>query len=410
LLEFHFISLHRTGETGRIQATESTADLLCAAGKETWVNKRPDSIVGDDGGSWNTFWVHARTSDSISTLSVATSASKTVSLPVPRERMVDWFSDKLGEILTEVLMMRQKDSNGSDLMDQNLAEAKAQIKSFVETIWSLYSDLPFHNFEKAFHVASTLSKMLDQIQCDIPLLERFSAMFASLIYEVDHPGLDNEHMVNRGEAFPKGKSITQNHAFELSWAMLSDPKYKELCTVLCPASEDFTRFANLTQGCVICTDVMNPMLSAARKRRWEQIFDRPCEMDDSETLERSNPRKTKAMLEHLMLAAHLTHTTQSWSFYIDWTGRLFQETVAAFMEGKVSTDPADYWFDKELMLFDNIVLPLLATLEDAEPCAAIASELLARAERNRDEWKTKGKGTVVDMRLDLTGEKRVCFA
>lgn len=371
------------------------------------MNKRPDPVVGGDDLPIYTFWIHAKASDSISTLSVATAASKTFSLPVPKERMLNWFSDKLFETLKEVQSVPDPGATEPGAMD----EMKAQIESFVEAIWSLHSNLPFHNFEKAFHVASALSKMFGQLTCLISPVDRFAVLLASLIYDVDHPGLDNEHLLKREETFHKGKSVTQLHAFQLSWTIFSDDKYRKLREYLCAIEDDFAYFSQLTQSCVIATDVMNPILSAARKRRWEQIFACPAvDQNTSKTLEKMDRKKTKTVLEHLMLVAHLTYTSQSWNFYLDWSGRLYQEMVAAFMEGKLPSDPADSWFNREMMLFDNVVLPLLDTLGDSGPCAAIGLELFSRASDNRDQWKIRGKGKVIDIRQEFTGEKRVHFA
>jgi 3'5'-cyclic nucleotide phosphodiesterase len=372
------------------------------------VNKRPDKVAREDNEPLCTFWVHAKMSDSISTLSVATTASKTFSLPIPKERTVNWFSDTLNEIIADVLLSRNRDATeeNRDLLN----ELKTEIDSFVEAIWSLYADLPFHNFEKSFHVAFALSKALDQVKHDISPVERFAVMLASLIYEVDHPGLDNENLSKRGGAFPEGKSSTQLHAFELSWTIFSDQKYNRLRSVLCQNTEDFTHFSQLTKSCVVATDIMNPILSAARKKRWEQAIVRSEGRSRSETLEKEGQRKTKTILEHLMIASYLTYTTQTWSFYTEWSGRHYQEMFFAFADGKLSADPADSWYDTELMLFDNIVLPLLQTLCESGPCSALGAELLDRAYNNRNQWKNMGKGLVVDMQLESSGEKRVHFA
>ncbi|KAG7368267.1 adenylate/guanylate cyclase [Nitzschia inconspicua] len=403
--------MERTGELGRIQATETTANLLCDAGKDTWVNKRPDAVVGGDDTPLDTFWVQAKSSDSISTLSVETSASKTFSLPVPKERIVTWFSDTLRDILTELQMSRQDSLTERALpSDETMLQLQRQIRSFVEAIGSLYSDLPFHNFENVFHGATTLSKILGQVTIEIPPVDRFSVMLAAMIREVDHPGIENDHLSKRGDAHPSGKSIIQLRAFELSLTILSDEKYDRLRSFLCPTAEDFSYFSQLIQSCVIATDVMNPIVSSARKRRWEQTFACPIQNEDLENPGKAERKKTKVVLEHLMIVAHLSYTMRSWNFYTDWSIRLYQEMVSSFIEGKIPSDPADSWFNREMMLFDNIVLPLLDTLRDAGPCKAIGAELMTRAMDNRDQWKTKGKGMVINMRFEFTGEKRVHFA
>ena len=370
-----FGRFNRSGEAGRIQASQTTADLLCSAGKENWIHKRPDKVGFDSDEPVNTFWVHAKTSDSMSTLSFATNASKSYSQPVPKERMVKWFSDKLGELLRECTAVSQTESE-QEISD----ECSMQIQYFVEAIDSLYPNHPFHNFEHAFHVASSLSRMMDQLCFDFPRkLPKFAVMFAALISELDHPGLDNEYLTNDqsmrlGEEY-KGKSITQKHAFELAWIMFSDKKYDDLRSRLCPTDEALGCFRRLVHDFVLATDVMNPMLSGARKRRWETVFEiqeQQQQLDSSSSCDLTNPTcgdkavrlKIFTILEHLMLTAHLTHTTQEWRFYIDWNERLFQEVTVAFVEGKLPKSPSsDSWYNNELMLFDNVVIPLADRLK-----------------------------------------------
>ena len=49
--------IEHTGKPGRIHISKDTADLLIQAGKESWVQKRSDSVVAKGKGVLNTYWV-----------------------------------------------------------------------------------------------------------------------------------------------------------------------------------------------------------------------------------------------------------------------------------------------------------------------------------------------------------------
>ena len=311
-----------TGEAGRIHASKATAELLCAAGKEKWISKRPDTVAAREGGENDgncseeeveTYWIHAKSSDSISTLSNMTSLSAYIPEQVPHERLVLWHVDQLSRILKKVLVQREPDYCSGLLLLQTVAEGgdedagdtkdrpadsgmdvdvdliplgpkiTGQIKAYVIAISKLYANHAFHNLDHAFLVSTSLRKMIDQSENGFNLdpLPEFAAIFAALIHELDHPGITNQELMDNKddnastkiEDDYKGKSITQFHAFHLAWIIFLDDTYTELRHALCPTDDTLAKFRTLTLDCVVSTDVMNPILSAARKRRWQKAFD-----------------------------------------------------------------------------------------------------------------------------------------
>ena len=49
--------MESTGERGRIQLSQSTADLLKAAGKEHWLRPRQEAVTAKGKGVMHTFWL-----------------------------------------------------------------------------------------------------------------------------------------------------------------------------------------------------------------------------------------------------------------------------------------------------------------------------------------------------------------
>ena len=55
--------MQATGQLGKIQVSSETADLIIAAGKDHWLQKRDDVVYADGKGSVHTFWLQYRTDE-----------------------------------------------------------------------------------------------------------------------------------------------------------------------------------------------------------------------------------------------------------------------------------------------------------------------------------------------------------
>ena len=64
--------MESTGEGGRIQVSQATADLLIAAGKSKWITPREDKILAKGKGEMSTWWV-AVSSEASTTMSMSES-------------------------------------------------------------------------------------------------------------------------------------------------------------------------------------------------------------------------------------------------------------------------------------------------------------------------------------------------
>lgn len=50
--------MESNGERGKIHVSQETADLIVAAGKTSWITKRPDKITAKGKGELQTYWVN----------------------------------------------------------------------------------------------------------------------------------------------------------------------------------------------------------------------------------------------------------------------------------------------------------------------------------------------------------------
>lgn len=184
--------------SNKIQASETTAELLTDAGKGHWVTSREDVINAKGKGVLRTYWLQPKTTRSLASSSttsdeIHTSSTEKESEVVARhERSIDWVvelfkeyikpilaknsastrNDKLkGKLdpsqatspmerpldevqdvidlpaLNPALLARQEKISKSLELDESLTE---KLRNYVVGIASLYRDNPFHNFEHAW--------------------------------------------------------------------------------------------------------------------------------------------------------------------------------------------------------------------------------------------------------------------
>lgn len=196
------------GTKNKIQISQSTYDLLVAAGKETWTRPRSDQVTAKGKGVLKTYWLDPRpgkgagsaagSSDSGCSDSAGAPSNKPDTLFVmnkkrvaKQERLVAWIVDMLGQYLLKVVTLRKSQSNNlfkptsstittsenHTLLDEvaeviylprfdkkdfeEVTRCKRQqasvseevlqeLKEYVSAIAASYLDNPFHNFEVSF--------------------------------------------------------------------------------------------------------------------------------------------------------------------------------------------------------------------------------------------------------------------
>ena len=105
------------------------------------------------------------------------------------------------------------------------------------------------------------------------------------------------------------------------------------------------------------------------------------------------------MMEHIIQAATIAHTMQSWNEYYRWSEKLFSETGAAFESGRgPQQDPASTWYEDELAFFDKHVIPLAKKLQECGVLGVAGDERLKIALENREEWEARGKEVIEEYR------------
>jgi class 3 adenylate cyclase len=253
-----------------------------------------------------------------------------------------------------------------------------QLRVYVATIASLYlSKNAFHNFEHASHVLMSASKLMKRIVTNydidnardederIELMEKhhlatfgissdpltqFAILFASLIHDVDHPGVSNSTLVDEESKLAKqfkGKSVAEQHSVAVAWNILMQEQFSELQRCIFLSNQERKRFRQLVVNCVMATDIMDRDLQDLRKRRWAKAFPPESSEIIPSMKEEALNRKATIVIEHIIQASDVAHTMQHWHVYTKWNELLFNEMYSAFLLGRSDNDPSLNWYESK---------------------------------------------------------------
>jgi 3'5'-cyclic nucleotide phosphodiesterase len=307
---------------------------------------------------------------------------------------------------------------------------RTQLKEFVSGIASMYRNVPFHNFEHASHVTMSANKLMKRIitpddnvaASEKPLrprelhrstfgissdpLTQFAVVFAALIHDVDHTGLSNTTLVEKGFAVARifqNKSVAEQNSVVVAWDFLMQPQFSDLQMCIFPCESDQKRFRQLIVNAVMATDIMDRDMLALRKKRWEKAFDSFGDTSDDEE-KHDVHRKATIVIEHIIQASDVAHTMQHWHIYLKWNTRLYKELYRSYKNGFLGKDPTHGWYEGELGFFDHYVIPLAKKLKECGVFNVSGDEYLQYAEWNRQEWEQKGREETRKMVLSREDE------
>ena len=101
--------MESTGSRGRIHISQTTADLIRAAGKAYWVKPREDLITAKGKGTMQTYWLNPASAQKGSSVASNESALSTPIFRSPvkdsekEERLVQWMVDLLTEHMKKIV-------------------------------------------------------------------------------------------------------------------------------------------------------------------------------------------------------------------------------------------------------------------------------------------------------------------
>lgn len=436
--------------------------MLLEDGKEHWLEPRADSVHAKGKGILTTYWIRSETEE----FSASRSTDLVPQIVDNRTRNIDWAVAMLLQLIRQVVAGRsirvqtrtkcqrqpktdetqslsyqeripmeelqeiiklppfsivetKNKQNPDDIVNEKVI---GQLHQFVTGIADMYQSNPFHCFEHACHVTMSVIKLMKRIVA--PALEldgersiasklhdhtygiatdpmiQLACAFSALIHDVDHQGVSNAQLAKEQPhlAAKYKNSLAEQNSLVLSLELFMQPAFTDLRTTLCPFEADWYRFRALVTNAVLATDIVDPELKRLRNLRWEQAFIDEKGGDPDAT----RNRKATIVIEHLIQASDVSHTMQHWQIYRKWNERFFQECYAAFIAGRAKEDPSLSWYKGEMGFFDFYIIPLTKKLKDCGVFGKSSDEYLEYALQNRNEWETKGKNIVEEMKRKMT--------
>jgi len=463
LTNFSF-RMESTGQRGKIQISQDTADLLVAAGKMSWIAPREERVVAKGKGEMQTFWVNIGTTIDVSAFqdgmgslddSLSYEEGPFSTLSPKTTRLVLWNVEILLDMLRQIHVLRGKttstfreiivrseerhttaydevedviqfppyngqaaeiDTDGVEIKP----EVEQQLEDFISTIASMYIENPFHDFAHASHATMGVVKLLSSLvkakpgeYSDVqnasyliasnPLVQ-FAMVLSVICHDVDHPGASNAILLSEKSRMASVygyKSVAEQNSLDLTWDLLMDDNYAELRAAIYRTEEEKQLFRQVLVNSVISTDLFDQRLKDRFESRWKVGFPNESHGDQGT----SKNLQATLIMETMVQAADIAHTMQHWQVYRKWNLRLFEEMYQGFVDGRTSSDPSDFWFEGELQFYNNYTLPLVRRLRQSGAFVTASTDSHQDyAEQNKRQWENKGKDIVAEM-VDATRAK-----
>jgi hypothetical protein len=170
-------------------------------------------------------------------------------------------------------------------------EVIGQLRDFVYRIMSGYKQVPYHNFEHAYHVTISVNKLVDLMLqkqgaphptyglAKDPLMH-LALLFAALIHDVEHQGIPNRQLSIEEDELAilyNDMSIAEQRSLHIGFSTLLEDDFAELRAVMFSSNEVFLRFRKAVLNLVFNTDIASPERTQIAKSKWKEAFGDPFE-------------------------------------------------------------------------------------------------------------------------------------
>lgn len=154
-------------------------------------------------------------------------------------------------------------------------------------------------------------------------LVQFTIMLATLVHDLDHPGVPNRQLVREGSPMAskfESRSLAQQNAIQRAWDLLSQDNFKELRNTICPTAKELKRFRAILVTAVMATDLADVESNRRRAIRWQAAFSaeavekRTKQSQTSLTFYSKDEldRLATIVIEILMQTSVVAHAMQHW--------------------------------------------------------------------------------------------------
>jgi hypothetical protein len=170
-------------------------------------------------------------------------------------------------------------------------EVIGQLRDFVYRILSGYKEVPYHNFEHAYHVTLSVNKLVDLMLqkqgaphptyglAKDPLMH-LALLFSALIHDVEHQGIPNRQLSIEEDELAilyNDMSIAEQHSLHVGFSTLLEDDFADLRAAMFSSNEEFLRFRKAVLNLVFNTDIASPERTQIAKSKWKEAFGEPFE-------------------------------------------------------------------------------------------------------------------------------------
>jgi hypothetical protein len=181
-------------------------------------------------------------------------------------------------------------SEGRPWMKPISAALISQLRLFVRRIFEQYRNVPYHNFEHAYHVTISANKLLDLILCEeqdskrhvrptyglkYDPLSQLALIFSAIVHDVEHQGISNRQLVHESDELAllyNDQSVAEQRSLAIAFSELRKDEYQLLRDVIFETTEDYHRFRKAVINLVLSTDIASPERSQLVKSKWKEAF------------------------------------------------------------------------------------------------------------------------------------------
>lgn len=283
-----------------------------------------------------------------------------------------------------------------DLMHIFSIDAATLVRYLLKVESSYHSDVPYHNSLHAADVTQTShfllqAETLDDVFSDLEIL---AVIFASIVHDVDHPGLTNQFLVNSSHDLAlqyNDTSVLENHHLYVAFKLLSEPECDVFAQLSAKKRQTLRR---MVIELVLATDMSKHMSLLADLRTMVEAK----KVSGSGVLNLDNYSDRLQILQNMIHCADLSNPAKPLRLNRKWTGRLMEEF---FRQGDTERklkleispmcDRESVAIEKSQVSFiDFVAHPLLESWCDlVHPSAQMILDILAD---NRDWYESQAEG------------------
>jgi len=254
-------------------------------------------------------------------------------------------------------------------------------------------EVPYHNSTHAADVTLSMNSLLctPALESVFTPLETLSAIFASAIHDVDHPGLTNQYLINTSSELAlmyNDESVLENHHLAVAFKLLQNPD----CDIFVNLSRKQKQtLRKMVIDMVLATDMSKHMSLLADLKTMVETK----KVAGSGVLLLDNYTDRIQVLQNMVHCADLSNPTKPLEAYKLWVDRIMEEFFqqgdkerAAGMDISPMCDRYNATIEKSQVGFiDYIVHPLWETWADlVQPDA---QDILDALEENRDWYQSQ---------------------